>query len=134
MLNIIMVFFLASPVQAQVKKPSTHLYESDSDANSKDINFTAKVKVIRDDGDGVEVFFNSDKAKGAYSLPRSAAKFAETVKLLESSKKPGGAAVSVTADSEKRIKAVEKAAAAAAGGVKIPDDPNEKWDFGKVPD
>lgn len=131
MLSIIMTLVLTGPVQAQSTKVSTKLYESESE--SKTEKFTAKVKVIRDDGEGVEVFFTSEKQKGAYSLSRSAANYADTLKTLEKSRKPKGPPVTITADGEKHIKTVEKAATS-EGGFKIPDDPNEKWDFGKVPD
>lgn len=131
MLIIIMTLILAGPAHAENKKSSTKLYESESEDKTE--KFTSKVKVIREDGDGVEVFFISDKQKGAYSLSRSAANYAESLKILENSRKPKGSAVAVTSDGEKRIKSVEKAAAA-DGDFKIPEDPNEKWDFGKVPD
>lgn len=133
MLSFIMALIIAAPVQAQSGKPRNQLYESESESEPKTVKFTDKVKLIRDDGDGVEVFFMSEKQKGAYSLSRSAANYGAILKDLEASRKPRGPAVSITADSEKHIKGVEKAAAN-DGGFKVPDDPNQKWDFGKVPD
>lgn len=130
-MTLILTFILPGPAQAQSNKLSTKLYESEPEVKTE--KFTSKVKVIRDDGDGVEVFFISEKQKGAYVLSRSAANYAEILKVLENSRKPKGPPVSVTANGEKHIKSVEKAAAP-EGGFKIPDDPNEKWDFGKVPD
>lgn len=133
MLSFIMTLLLISPsAQAQSKKKvNTNIFESDSGEKSE--SFSAKVKVVREDEEGVEVFFQSEKQKGAYLLPRSAQHYGTMLKDLEASKKPQGGPVSVTVDSDKRIKSVEKGKAN-DGGFKIPDDPNQKWDFGKIPD
>lgn len=131
MLSFIMVLLLAGNAQAQKKITApTNLYESESE--EKNETFSAKVRVIRDEGDSFDVFFVSDKQKGAYSLPRSTPDFTAALKALESSRPPKGAPVSITANSEKTILKVEKPAA--PKGFQVPSDPNEKWDFGKIAD
>lgn len=120
MLKIFVALFLVCSAQAQ---------EEDAE---KTKSFTAKVRVVRDDTDGMEVFFVSDKAKGAYTLLSSAEHYGKMLKDLEASKKPTGPQVTVTVDSEKRIKSVE--INKNKSGYQIPSDPNQKWDFGKIPD
>lgn len=120
MLKMFVALLLVCSAQAQ----------EETEENTK--NFTAKVRVIREDTDGMEVFFTSDKAKGAYSLLNSAEHYGKMLKDLEASKKPTGPEVSVTVDSEKRIKAVE--INKNKTGFQVPADPNQKWDFGKIPD
>ena len=119
---------------AKPKKNSTDIYEKEEDkADTK--SFTAKVRIVRDISDDIEVFFEGNKATGAYSLSRNSANFAAMLKALEASKEPKGAAVTVTADSDKNIKTVEiNKSSSNPGGWSIPDDPNKKWDFGKVRD
>ncbi|UXR66245.1 hypothetical protein EZJ49_08280 [Bdellovibrio bacteriovorus] len=131
MLSFIMVLLLTGDAQAQSKKINTSIYEQEAEPEKTE-SFSAKVRVVRDISDEVEVFFEGDKAKGAYIVPRSLPRYGAIVQMLEKSRKPGGPAVSVTADSEKRIKSVE--AAAKGGGFQVPEDPNQKWDFGKIPD
>lgn len=86
-----------------------NIFEKEKDA--KLTSFSAKVRVIRDVDEDPEVFFDSDKAKGAYTLPRSLHNYAAALAALEASKK-SGAAVTVIADSEKRIAEVKAGAAA----------------------
>lgn len=131
MLNFIMVLLLTGSAQAQQKdKPTTNLYESETEEKSE--SFSAKVRVIRDEGDSVDVFFISDKQKGAYSLPRTTPNFAAALKALENSRKPKGGPISITANGDKTILKVEQPAQ--QKGFQIPTDPNEKWDFGKIAD
>ncbi|MGZ3774387.1 MAG: hypothetical protein ACXVCY_12580 [Pseudobdellovibrionaceae bacterium] len=133
------LIFHAHGAQTSSSKPgilmSENSQESDSE-NEKTKNFTAKVRIIREDTDGMEIFFEGDKAKGAYSLPQSVEHYAKKIKDLEESKKPTGPSVSVTVDSEKRIKKVEiqKSSGTNINGFKAPSDPNQKWDFGKIPE
>lgn len=130
MLSLIMTLFLMTgDAQAQTKKLNTDLYEKEPE-KEKGESFSAKVKVIRDDGDGMEVFFEGEKNKGAYTLPRSAEHYAKMLKDLEDSRKPTGTPVSVSVGAEKRIKSVEKPKANSP----IPSDPNKPWDYGKIPD
>jgi hypothetical protein len=104
-----LAFCLSSPTLAQSKKLNTNLYEKE-EVEDKTTSFSAKVRVVRDISDDVEVFFDSDKASGAYTLPHGAANYATMLKKLEDSREAGGGFVSVTADSDKRIKSVESAA------------------------
>lgn len=141
MLTFITVLFLMSDAQAQHNLVAENRVESESESegessNEKTKTFTAKVRIVREDSDGMEIFFESEKAKGAYLLPSSAERYGKKVKDLEASKKPNGAAVTVTVDSEKRIKSVvlQKNDSRGIKGFKIPSDPNQKWDFGKLPD
>ncbi|WP_374074088.1 hypothetical protein [Bdellovibrio bacteriovorus] len=135
MLSFIMILFLAGDAQAQTpdtpsKKINTSLYEQEPEPEKeKTKSFSAKVKVVREESDGVEVFFEGEKNKGAYMLMRSTEHYAKMLKDLEASRKPKGTAVSVTVDADKRIKTVEKSKAP-----QQPTDPNQPWDFGKIPD
>ena len=137
MLSFILMFFLATDAQAQKKTvPSTDIYEQES-SESTAKSVTGKVRVVREVSDEVEVFFEGDKIKGAYTLPRGIEHYGTMLKALEESKKANGPSVTVTADEDKRIKTVElKAAAATASGsassgadIKFPTDPNQKWDI-----
>lgn len=130
MLSFILLLALSSDAQAQGKKTNTSIYEQEAE-EPKSESFSAKVRVVREVSDEVEVFFEGDTAKGAYTLPRSLQHYGSYLKTLEKSRKPGGPTVSVTADEDKRIKTVE---ANKAGGFQPPADPNQKWDFGKIPD
>lgn len=107
---------------------NTSLFESDNEeepaAESKTKSLSAKVKVVREDSDGVEVFFEGDQHRGAYYLLRSLKGYATHLKALEDSKKPQGPAVSVSFDAERRIKSVEKKKSQEL-------DPNKQWDFNK---
>ncbi|MGZ3771390.1 MAG: hypothetical protein ACXVCP_17510 [Bdellovibrio sp.] len=108
MLTFITVsFLLGSAAQAQTKLIAENTYDSSDSEQEKVKSFTAKVRVVREDSDGMEIFFEGEKAKGAYSLPNSAEHYSTMLKDLEKSRKPQGPAVSVTVDSEKRIKSVE---------------------------
>lgn len=114
---------------------NTNLYEADpGEDNSK--SFSAKVRVVRDISDDIDVFFESDKAKGAYSLPRHSKNFSTMLKSLETSKKPNGPMVTVTVDADKNITSVQLGAVPKEGErtFVVPSDPNKKWDFGKLPD
>ncbi|MDG0816029.1 hypothetical protein [Bdellovibrio svalbardensis] len=120
------------------KKPksqyNSNLYEQE-EAKDDTKSFTGKVRVVRDISDDIEVLFEGEDAKGIYSLSRSKSNFAAMLKSLEASKKAGGPAVTVTADSDKNIKSVElNKAGSSRSGYVPPTDPNQKWDFGKVPD
>lgn len=128
---LIMILLMISSAAAQTKKMNTQLFEPESE--NKTESFTAKVKLIREDNDGMEVFFMSEKQKGGYTLLRSNANYAAFLRELEKSKEPQGPPVSVQADSEKHITHVEKITES-KDSFKVPDDPNQKWDFGKVPD
>lgn len=75
--------------------------------SGKNESFVSKVKVVRTVQGETEIFFESNKATGAYLLPSSLKDFATLKDHLETSRKPGGPEVKVTADDEKRIKTVE---------------------------
>lgn len=126
MLNLILLFLIADPSFAQTKKLNTHLYEAEETVAKKE-SFTAKVRVVRDISDEVEVFFDSDKARGAYTLPRRIDSYAEVLKQLQDSAEPGGGQVSITADSEKRILKVDKSS---SSGFKK----KHQYDPGEIPD
>ncbi|WP_413582038.1 hypothetical protein [Bdellovibrio sp. HCB288] len=126
MLSLIILLFLSDPGHAQSKKVNTRIYESEA-TQEKSESFTAKVRVVRDISDEVEVFFDSDKARGAYTLPRRIPSYATVLKQLQDSGEPGGSPVSVTADSEKRILSVEKSS---SSGFKK----KHEYDFGEIPD
>lgn len=136
MLSFILMLAMAGNAQAQnppkAKKMNTSIYEQEAE-EEKTESFSAKVRVVREISEEVEVFFEGDKAKGAYTLPRSLPQYGAILKTLEKSRKPGGPPVQVSADGDKRIKSVE-ASAAAKSTVIVPEDPNKKWDFGKIPD
>lgn len=86
---------------------STSVYENETES-PKTKSFAAKVKVIRDETDSVEVFFSGDDAKGGYFLYRSHPHFAEYLHRLEESRKPQGPKAKVIAeDEDKKIITVE---------------------------
>lgn len=124
------------PVPAEVDAPvpksglSTDLFEKDEDEaapkETKLQKLTAKVKVVREESDGVEVFFEGAKNSGAYFLHRAIPNYRTALKTLEDSRKPQGPSVSVSFTEDKRIKSVEKPATSIK---EPPTDPNEKWDF-----
>lgn len=127
MISLILVLFLAPNAQAQ--KVSTDIYEQDA-AESGVKSMTGKVRVVREVSDEVEVFFEGDKIKGAYTLPRGLQHYGTMLKSLEESKKANGPQVTITADEDKRIKTVElKGGGTAPGDYKFPSDPNKKWNF-----
>lgn len=135
MLTFLTALLLMGNAQAHEKLISTNSYEAEADSDDEKIkSFTAKVRVVREDSDGMEVFFESEKSKGAYVLPSSAEHYGKKLKDLEASKKPNGPAVTVSVDSEKRIKSVELRKGSGGQGGKIPSDPNQKWNFGKLPE
>jgi hypothetical protein len=113
-------------------KLGTQIFEdedktSDKPADSKLKSLTAKVKVVRDEGDGREVFFTGEKVSGAFYLHRSVEHYGAYIKILEDSKKPSGSSVTIKYDDNQNIKSVEGANASRN------EDPNKKWDFGEVP-
>jgi hypothetical protein len=132
MISLLFVFFIADPAhaQAKVKKLNTDIYEAES-SEEKPKTFSAKVRVVRDISDEVEVFFDSDEARGAYTLPRKISGYATVLKTLQNSEKPGGPPVAVTADSEKRILNVEKAAGSSSGSTY---QKKSQYDPGQIPD
>lgn len=75
--------------------------------SGKNESFVAKVKVVRTIQGETEIFFESNKVTGAYLLPNSLKDYATLKDHLETSRKPGGPEVKVSADDEKRIKTVE---------------------------
>ncbi|MGE5084805.1 MAG: hypothetical protein ACM3MG_00790 [Bacillota bacterium] len=113
MLRFIMFFCLMvataplsyAQTNSKPKKLNTQLYEQEPEED-KEQSFSAKVRVVREVSDEVEVFFESDSAKGAYTLPHSTPNYATVLKDLEKSRAPHGPQVTVKADSEKRIKSV----------------------------
>ena len=105
MIHLYLMLLLAGDAQAQTKKLDTNLYIQEAEPE-KLKSFTAKVRVVREIGEEIEVFFEGDEAKGAYTLPRSSKNYAAMLSDLEKSRKPGGGAVAVTADADKRIKTV----------------------------
>ncbi len=99
-------FCLSGLVALPATALTTNLYEKDTPQIE---SFTAKVRVVRDISDDVEVFFESDQAKGAYTLPRSFPDYAAQLKILEESKKAKGPAVTITAEKESKvIKSIQK--------------------------
>lgn len=107
---------ICTPVQAEnaPKKPTTSagVYESETE-RPKTKNISAKVKVIRDETDSVEVFFTGGEAKGGYNLYRSNPHFAEYLHRLEESRKPQGPKASVIVEEEdKKIISVESSSPA----------------------
>jgi hypothetical protein len=134
-LLIFTIFFLFTfSTKAQTTHTSssrTNIYEQQAAKDESKI-FTAKVRIVRDISDDLEVFFEGEVAKGAYTLPRQTKGYAAILKTLEASKKADGQSVTVTADKEKNISSVE--ASKAKPGFIPPSDPNQKWDFGKMPD
>ncbi len=148
MLCLILSLILTSQAQSPSSKPTlptgssespkttaktgTQVYEEEEnstgkEADSKLKSLTAKVKVVRDDGEGREVFFTSDKVTGAFYLHRSVEHFGTLIKLLEESKKPMGQSVTIQYDDNQNIKSVKNTEA------RRNEDPNKKWDFGEVP-
>ncbi len=130
MLSLILVLIMGGNAQAQRSghATNTNIYEQEKEPESTQ-SFSAKVRVVREISEEVEVFFEGDKQKGAYTLPHSLQSFGTLLKVLEKSKKDGSP-VTVVADSEKRIKSV--VAQAKPEGYQIPKDPNESWDFEKA--
>jgi hypothetical protein len=127
MLSLILVLLLVPNAEAQKKSArSTDIYEQDAAENTTK-SVTGKIRVVREVGDEVEVFFEGDKIPGAYTLPHGLQHYGTMLKALEESKKPSGPAVTVTADEDKRIKTVELKAA--SGGYQMPTDPNKKIDI-----
>lgn len=120
------------PTDSPVPKSglSTDLFEKE-EGTAKDEEdhlkkMTAKVKVVREESDGVEVFFEGDKNTGAFFLHRAIPQYAKILKTLETSKKPQGPPVNISYTEDKKIKKVE----AQQEQIKsIPKDPNEKWDL-----
>lgn len=137
MLNILLAVILGGSAHAgdtPAAKPksqfNSNLYEQEDKPNT-DKSFSAKVRIVRDISDDIEVMFEGDSVKGIYSLSRNRSNFAAMLKALEASKKTDGGAVTVTADEDKNIKTVE--AAKNTGRTFVPPtDPNKKWDFGKL--
>lgn len=123
----------APTAPAQKKGLTTDLFEKDEEyKEAKDENdglksLTAKVKVVREESDGVEVFFEGDKNTGTFFLHRAIPQYAKILKDLEKSKKPQGAPVTISYTEDKKIKKVELKAE--DKGKVIPKDPNEKWDL-----
>ena len=116
---------------APKKGTSTDLFEQDEEykaekEDDKLKNLTAKVKVVREESDGVEVFFDGDKNSGAFFLHRAIPHYAKILKDLEKSKKPQGPNVRITYTEDKKIKSVELKT---DEGKAIPKDPNEKWNL-----
>lgn len=143
MLIYIATLLLLGPAQAQTtikvpvpesvtapagKKSSTKLFEEDPEpTKDRNTKFSAKVKVVREESDGVEVFFEGEKQKGAYYLYRSVDQYGTLLKTLETSKKPQGHLVEVSVDPDRRIKSVQKVEASKKGSA-------SDWDFNNVPD
>ena len=87
----------------------TNLYEKEPD---KMVSFSSKVRVVREIEGDVEVFFESDKAHGAYTLPHSMKDYATALESLQESEKGSGPPVTVNVDEDtKVIKSVQKSAA-----------------------
>lgn len=118
---------------AQKKGLSTDLFEKDAGyQEAKDENdglktLTAKVKVVREESDGIEVFFEGEKNTGTFFLHRAIPHYAKILKDLEKSKKPQGPPVSISYTEDKKIKKVELKQEAETKA--LPKDPNEKWDL-----
>lgn len=144
MLTLIATLLLLNPSFADGgagSKSRLDMYIQGDDSSAAPVkgeSFTAKVRVVRDLSGDTEVFFEGAKAKGAYTLPQTTKGYAGFLQSLEASRKPSGAAVSVTADNEKRITSVELQKSAASdqpkgNGAVIPTSPDGKWNFGDLP-
>lgn len=126
MLNFFFLVLIGlADAEAQSKKHQTQMYESEPES-AKTSQFSAKVRVIREESDGVEVFFDSETQSGAFFLPKSTENFASLLKYLEESQKPKGLAVSVTADENKSIKSISKPLNKKTD-LDVLSDPNFKW-------
>lgn len=101
-----------------------NIFEKDKPKEDGVKSFTAKVRVVREISDDLEVFFDSDKAKGAYTLPKGMQGYGAALQALEASKKTG-AAVTVTADDDKRIQEVKAAPGKPAPS---PEDLQKQYD------
>lgn len=118
-------------------KSKSNIFEADTEKDERK-HFSAKVRVVRDIADDVDVFFEGTSTTGAYTLSRGKKDFTVMLKALEASKAPKGPSVSVTADSDKNILTVEldkrpKNEANDMSTFVPPTDPLQKWDFGKMP-
>lgn len=110
----------------QATKMSRDIFEKEENPDKQNASFSAKVKVIRQESDGVEIFFEGTKQKGGYLLLSSKKGYGKMLDALEKSRKPQGPTVSVQADPDQRILAVE---------VKENEKKNDgKIDFGTLPD
>lgn len=110
----------------QATKMSRDIFEKEENPDKQNASFNAKVKVIRQESDGVEVFFEGTKQRGGYLLLSSKKGYGKMLDALEKSRKPQGPTVSVQADPDQRILAVE---------VKENEKKNDgKIDFGTLPD
>lgn len=127
MFSLVLILLLTPP-HAQAKSPDVNIYEQGADTE-KTQSFSAKVRVVREISDETEVFFEGDKAKGAYTLPHGG-NHATMLKALEASKKANGPSVSVTADADKRIKSVELKQQ--SEGYVPPADSKQAWDIEKA--
>lgn len=100
--------FSAHAADANAKKKSklnTNLYEQESSNTS----IAGKVKAVREIQGDTEVFIDNPKGNsGPYVLPANIANRAKLLKALHNSQKTGGGAVTISIDSQDRIKSVEE--------------------------
>jgi len=100
--GFLMILCEAPQAQAKAKtKLNTQIFESESTEQT----FSEKVKIVRDVNE-TEVFFESKKNPGPYTLPENLPSYGLYKARLEKSKKPNGPAVKVIVDND-RIKSVE---------------------------
>lgn len=83
-------------------KLSTQIYEAESDQ----LTFSGKVRIVRDIATETEVFFEDKKNPGPFILPDTMPSYGLYKARLEKSRKSGGPLVKVIIDND-RIKSVE---------------------------
>lgn len=85
------------------KKPNIQVFENDSNEST----FSARVKLVRETQGETDVFFDSEKNRGPYTLPSNSKNFNEYKSRLIKSQKAGGSSVKITVDDKEQIQNVE---------------------------
>lgn len=100
----------AWPQDTKKAKLNTNLYEQDSGEQS----ISGKVKAVREVQGDTEVFIDNPKGNsGPFTLPENIKDRAKLLKSLQNSQKPSGHSVTISIDSQDRIKSVEESAGSA---------------------
>lgn len=94
--------FAQGPKKNTKSKLNTQIFEAESDQ----LSFSGKVRIVRDIATETEVFFEDKKNPGPFLLPDSLPSYGLYKARLEKSKKSGGPFVKVVIDND-RIKSVE---------------------------
>lgn len=109
-LKAVLAFALVLPAHADDAKKkksrlNTNLYEQEA----SNASISGKVKAVREIQGDTEVFIDNPKGNsGPYVLPTNIANRARLLKALHNSQKPGGGTVTISIDSQDRIKSVEE--------------------------